>query len=700
MTKKLMPISLVDEVLVDLTNFLAHPLRTGIQRYFTEILANWPDGHSLLPFRMEDDQEIAILNPAVFAAISGYIRAECQSELDLFEEEIRTFTETPLSLAATVDLIGAKAILLPEITYNPGQLAFYKKALSYFGEKVFVLIYDFIPWLRPELYPDLDFSTPELSLYIGLLQKADNFVFISHKAKQDAERRVLRRPLKESLVLGGGADGLGRFAPLAARPPKIPHFVMVGTVQQRKQHFSVLDACDSLWRAGAEFRLSFVGNPGDFLTEEELARLEQLAQSSPWFQWEKAPLDSELAEILRDATATIYVSVEEGLGLPVLESLWLDIPVIVSDTLPVLDFMPKRGVRLVDPNRPESLSEAIKAFLVPGFAESVKAEIERDALPTWRGTAERLQAWIDPSPGGRLSAHRRIEMTAALHDLRQGPPERFLFEACATVFGRAPTGAEYCIWLELPGPAPEDAAAMAGWAVEWVVEAGAASGALSPAERSAWLISLEAEQGLPADFRFRPRSMAKATLIERGIVLLRTLLGCSDEQFIASAYQNILNRPPDPSGEAHLRHFLTDHPQGPRWARGFAIKSLLQSEESRALPENRGFEPVIEDLLCIDIVSDAEVVCFRRIADAHPSRWLFSQLLDLPTEPFLRFSTALVRQLRVSEVEIIPSPPEISGQEKLQVLKDLCRENPNAAHLIRWIDFRAPSGGAGEMPIR
>ena len=696
--KTMVPVSLRNETLVDLTNFLFHPRRTGIQRYFSEILANWPAGQSLIPFYLTEDQQIALLNPDIIRSIFGYIRAENRSRVKLHDHAILHYRENPLHLVSSLELTGVKAILLPELTYLRYQLAFYKRWLSYFPEKIVFIVYDFIPWLAPQFFPAQDFSGPDG--YINVLQGVENFAFISHKAERDAETRVLRRPLKNSLVLAGGADGLpGATRTVAGRQTSVPEFVMVGTVELRKQHLNVLDVCEALWESGTQFFLTFVGGLGDFFTPDQVGRLKTLERSCPWFRWEKSVLDTELVEIVRGATATIYASIEEGLGLPVMESLWLNVPVIAHHTLPVLDYVPKGGVRLIDMARPGTLAEAIRAFLVPGVAQGVQAEIDRAGLPVWRDVAARLQAWLaqlpEPSPPVQVSALRRLEMIRLLHDLRLVPAKRLPYEAFALVYKRAPTGAELGVSFERLGTVTGGVEAV----VERVVTLAAADGRISAAESTAWLMSLEAAQALPEDFSFTPPVKEGVGLIGRGIELLRPLLHSSDEHFLTLAYRATLGREPDPPGEADFRRFLADHAQEPRWARGAAVKALAGSEEGLAYSGEPGLPDMIEDLMLIDVFSDEEGTCFEHVADGVPSRWLFGRLIELRTLVFMRLATALFEGRRVSEVQVENPSREYSRAEKLDFLRNLYRDDDRAARLISWV-ASVPSDAAAETPAR
>ena len=684
MSTNSLPLSLWNETLVDLTNFVASPLRTGIQRYFSQVLANWPDGHGLIPFCLTEDGKIALLNPDIVSAISNYIRAENQSLMQSHAEAILYYKENPLHIVSTMDLIAVRAILLPELTYLDAQLEFYRRCLSYFREKVVFIVYDFIPWLRPDFYPSPDFHCTDT--YINLLQGVDHLAFISHKVKKEAESRVLRRALKDSLVLAGGADGLGGAGQQASYPTGIPEFVMVGTVERRKQQLTVLDVCEPLWEGGARFFLTFVGGAGDFLTRDERERLKKLQRDCPWFRWEKAALDSELSEIVRQATATIYASIEEGLGLPVMESLWLNVPVIANRTLPVLEYLPPGGIRLVDLDRPETLAQAIAAFIAPGVADQVKAEIDRATLPTWRGVAASLQDWIGrlpaPSLDGMVPARRRLAMTALISDLRLVSPKRLAYEAFSLVFGRPPTGAELDFCFERLGKSDGDIAAT----LERVSALAVANGAISVAERTAWLMSVEAAQALPADFSFTAPATSMAARVERGIALLRAVLQCPDDQFLPLAYQAALHRDPDPPGEADYRRFLSDHSHDVRWSRGYALTTLIGSDEGLACSGDPGFLPVIEDLLTIDVFSDAETRCFQHIIDGKPSRWLFARLLELRSEPFMRLARALMERKRVSDIARQELDREMTRAEKLGFLRDLCRDDEASAYLIRWID--------------
>lgn len=73
--------------------------------------------------------------------------------------------------------------------------------------------------------------------------------------------------------------------------------------------------------------------------------------------------ESELADLYRHATLVVYPSLEEGFGLPPLEAMRYDVPVVVSD-LPVLREILGDAATYFDPRSKSSLTNAIFPLLL------------------------------------------------------------------------------------------------------------------------------------------------------------------------------------------------------------------------------------------------------------------------------------------------------------------------------------------------
>jgi glycosyltransferase involved in cell wall biosynthesis len=116
------------------------------------------------------------------------------------------------------------------------------------------------------------------------------------------------------------------------RPIEHPYFVILGTIEPRKNHWLLLQA----WRRLVERmgdsapRLFVVGQRG-WECENVVDLLERCSQLEGFVFERNACSDAELATLLHHAQALLMPSFAEGFGLPVAEALAAGVPVIASD---------------------------------------------------------------------------------------------------------------------------------------------------------------------------------------------------------------------------------------------------------------------------------------------------------------------------------------------------------------------------------
>ena len=128
-----------------------------------------------------------------------------------------------------------------------------------------------------------------------------------------------------------------------------PYFVTVGTIEPRKNHLLLLHLWRHLANSGLETvpHLHIVGRRG-----WENENVVDLLERSPAIQrhvTEHNELDDRnLFHLMKGATAVLFPSFAEGLGLPLVEAVSLGVPVIASD-LPVFRELELEGVTLLDP---------------------------------------------------------------------------------------------------------------------------------------------------------------------------------------------------------------------------------------------------------------------------------------------------------------------------------------------------------------
>jgi glycosyltransferase involved in cell wall biosynthesis len=270
------------------------------------------------------------------------------------------------------------------------------------GARSFFLIYDVIP-LTGSSVPEAarDVFRPHIEF---VRTRADRIAFISESAKSDF-LKVLPDPDMGRDVVGsaiGLPPGLSPASKVGelALPERIwsNRFVlMVGTIEERKDHLTVLKAWRELLQnypakdlpdllcAG---RLSW----GSTSFIRELLENSELAKK---IHIPEGPVsDTDLYRLYRDCEFTIFASRAEGWGLPITESLAFGKPVVAAAG----SSLPEAGgdaAVYFEPGNYLQLSTIVERLNRDGdYFASVVSQIALRDLPTWADVTEHLRREI------------------------------------------------------------------------------------------------------------------------------------------------------------------------------------------------------------------------------------------------------------------------------------------------------------------
>lgn len=233
---------------------------------------------------------------------------------------------------------GSHGRLTGRLLLNTGHsgldTADYADRIRRYGLTPLLFVHDLIPLTHPEYCRagEADRHGRRMDTVLGVGQ---GVIFNSVVTRLDLEQyaRHALRPMPPSVV----APLAQVYLPLgdAEAPLAYPYFVMLGTIEPRKNHWLILH----VWRELAERlrdatpRLVVIGQVG-WECENVLDMLERCDALKPFVIWRPACTDAELTTWLRHARALLFASFVEGFGLPLVEALSLGVPAIVSD-LPV-----------------------------------------------------------------------------------------------------------------------------------------------------------------------------------------------------------------------------------------------------------------------------------------------------------------------------------------------------------------------------
>lgn len=142
-----------------------------------------------------------------------------------------------------------------------------------------------------------------------------------------------KTPPVQVLPLGADLSRASRGKMRAVRGGR--GLLCVGILEPRKNQLFLLEVCEALWTAGLKFDLHLVGRVNPHFGAPVVARIKALKKRFAGLHYHEAARDSVLDELYGSVRTTVFPTIAEGCGLPLLESLWHGVPCVCSD-LPVL----------------------------------------------------------------------------------------------------------------------------------------------------------------------------------------------------------------------------------------------------------------------------------------------------------------------------------------------------------------------------
>jgi glycosyltransferase involved in cell wall biosynthesis len=180
----------------------------------------------------------------------------------------------------------------------------------------------------------------------------------------------------------------------AAAAAPVSTVLCVCTLEGRKNHLVLLDACERLWTRGVRFELRLIGMTQAETGRTALARVRTLQAAGRSLRYDGAVGDADVTAAYRDCQFTVYPSLLEGFGLPVLESLALGKPCICSAHGPVGESARGGGCVALDEVNPASLAAAIERLLAtPAELAALATAASARRLKSWAAYTDELLAW-------------------------------------------------------------------------------------------------------------------------------------------------------------------------------------------------------------------------------------------------------------------------------------------------------------------
>lgn len=367
------------KIFVDVTNLLSVSFLTGIQRVVIEVLS-----------RLANDHRFEIV-PFSYSFSENKFR-KCGT--DFITRRLmkgKSASNDPEGEVLSLDEICTGTILFDidsvwNSTYRRSALYPVIKAN---GARIVVYVYDIIPITYPQFSHEN--IVVKFEHYIGATLKFADRIIVSTQHTIDEIARLcseLGVPEVPGSVSWLGADFRpnaiynGKVANVAMKAAESGKFaLMVGTVEPRKNHATVIDAFDdSLFAQG--YNLIIAGRIGWNSSELEIRiKTHRLLGKKLFFL--EGMNDASIDYLYHQATCVVFATFEEGFGLPIIEAFHRGTPVIASD-IPVLREVGKDCCVYFDPRSPKDIADKFLELAENNDRyEQIKSSISSYKHVTW-----------------------------------------------------------------------------------------------------------------------------------------------------------------------------------------------------------------------------------------------------------------------------------------------------------------------------
>ncbi len=268
------------------------------------------------------------------------------------------------------------------------------------GACVGLVVYDIIPVTHPQLMT-LSLKQRFQAWFKQATEHSDFFIAISKTVRNEVETYVRsNRPsvykpaLFESFTLGSVIDNVNNVGEVREELKTLfgsgdtaNTYLMVGTIEPRKNHKYLIDAFDMIWQDCPDVRVCIVGRLGWFYTEFLKRIKNHPSYNRNLFMFNDLS-DTELNYCYNHAKALVFPSLLEGFGLPIVEALHYKLPVLVSD-IPIFHEVGRDFCAYFDVRDPASLAKMVMSIEKDGKMPEVRDPDEYQ-LPDWKDSCREL----------------------------------------------------------------------------------------------------------------------------------------------------------------------------------------------------------------------------------------------------------------------------------------------------------------------
>lgn len=383
-------------IYLDVSSAAASAMNTGVQRIIRNLYRHLHQHIHVEPVVWQSTRQ-------VYASLSSRQKRLLTDPFQDYEEAsshperlgrphfFQKWYERLCSRVQTFDTLQGKAVLLVPDIFTDSRIDYLKNKTSFTKVAIF---YDALTWTNPE------WATPKrlkrFEDYLEALSQFDLIFSISRQSALDLQtfwqKHAMLAPEIQVEWLPCDFEK-ERPAAITGGIEKPLQVLCVSSLEPRKNHQRLLEACESLWASGCEFKLTLIGREVKGVGSSPVSFIRELQKRNRPVEWLMHVNDQKLKHAYETSALTIYPSMAEGFGVPILESLWYHKPCLCSHHQAMGEVVQGGGCYPIDPYHVASIASGLFEVLTkPDLLQKLSQEASERSFLTWdRYTQQILQ---------------------------------------------------------------------------------------------------------------------------------------------------------------------------------------------------------------------------------------------------------------------------------------------------------------------
>ncbi len=377
------------KVFIDVTSSCRSGQNTGMQRMTRRIFAELSQQLDVRPISWNTignfyvdlgPRELRFLTRPFEGQAKAAARPEWRGE-DPLTEFYRSLTRPRINLEQEIG--DDDVFLVPDI-FRDRRRELLRSFLERTRARKVAIFHDATDLRLTGVYPDREKKSRP---YLESLAAFDLVICVSNEAQDDLRHYWNKFGCRAPATVAEPWPGELENTRSATADDSREDFVLyVSTFHARKNHLGLLRAAQQLWNDGLKFELQLIGRNVGAPLNKIVRAIWKLRMRGRSLRWLRHVNDQVLLNAYRDCRFTVYPSLMEGYGLPIVESLVHGKPCICGGNGALGEVARGGGCLIVDQTSAGALAEGIKMLLLD---QQLYSRLSNEAR------ARKFRSWSD-----------------------------------------------------------------------------------------------------------------------------------------------------------------------------------------------------------------------------------------------------------------------------------------------------------------